>query len=144
MEILFNVYVDSFNFFKVLEVAKKQLSQKHGKSRKRTRRESFLSDMIAMIQEQQRLSDHQFYKREDERQKMEQEEEKKRRKEESDHEMHMLQVMGNMFMQTAATLMQQPPHFYGPSTYSQYPFHSSRQQQQIPANQDEPVYTNVL
>ena len=77
MDILFTVYVDSFNFFKVLEVAKNQLSQKHGKSRKRRRRESFLSDMIAMIQEQQRLSDHQVYKREDERQKMEQEEEKK-------------------------------------------------------------------
>ena len=61
---------------KVEEVTKKQLSQKDGKNRKRTRRGSFLSDRITMIQEQQRISDHHFYKKEEEQQKMEQEEKK--------------------------------------------------------------------
>eukprot|EP00794_Sanderia_malayensis_P020792 gene20792-22830_t len=120
----------------------RRLSKKHGKSKKRTRRETFLSEICEMIQEQQKVSDDRFFKQEAERQQKEEENEQKRRKEEQDHQMRMMQFIGNMFMQATASLNQQP-QFTHPYQSNQYFHHASRTQQQS-TEEDDPTYTNMF
>ena len=105
----------------------RRLSKKHGKSKKRTRRETFLSEICEMIQEQQKVSDDRFFKLEAERQQREEETEQKRRKEEQDHQMRMMQFIGNMFMQATASLNQQP-QFTHPYQSNQCFYPASRTQ----------------
>ena len=88
----------------------KVLSTKRGKCRKRSRNESFLSDVCALIQQQQEASDERFFKMEEARLQKELKLKEKRRREEWQHEVHMRQMMGNMFMQmTSAFSNISPP-----------------------------------
>ncbi len=66
---------------------------------------------------------------EEARQQREIEIEEKRRCEERQHEMSMMQMMGNMFMQVAANFNQPQPQTFSASM--QPNFYNGRQQQQI-------------
>lgn len=62
-----------------------------------------------MIQSQQQAADERFFKMEEERQAKEIEREGQRRKEEREHELFMMRMMRNMFMQVASGYIQGPP-----------------------------------
>ena len=90
--------------------SRRVLSTKRRKSRKRSRNESFLSDACAFIQQQQEASDERFFKMEEARLQKEIKLEEKRRRDERQHEVHMMQMIGNMFMQmTSAFSNISPP-----------------------------------
>ena len=123
---------------------KDKVSNNFGKSKKRTRRETFLSEICSMLSEQQKISDERFFAQEEERRVKEVEEEKKRRKEEQDHEVYMMHFIGNMFMQAAASLSQYS-QVNAQATPNHYPFHATRPQQQIDTDrEDEALYENLF
>ena len=123
-----------------------------GKSKKRSRNEAFMSNVCSLIQKQQQESDERFFKMEEERWQKEMEKEEKRRKEEMEHDMRILQMMGNMFMQATSCLgfpipqvnlpqMQQTAHH---SNFTYAPYQQSYQQN-TDGNSDnqENTYTSL-
>ena len=70
------------------------LSSSRGKSKKRSRNET---NMCEMIHKQQEAADDRFFKMEEERQRKKIEREEKRRKEERQHEMMMVRIIADMF-----------------------------------------------
>lgn len=84
--------------------SEKRPALKQGVSKKKSKRDSFLSDVCGMLQKQQQVSDDRFFKLEAERQEKEDQKEDRRRKEDREHEMAMMQMVGNMFMQATANV----------------------------------------
>ena len=111
-------------------------SSRKGKSKKRSRNEAFMSNVCSLIQKQQQESDERFFKMEEERVHKAMEREEKRRKEEMEHDMRILQMMGNMFMQATSCIGFSIPHANLPqmqqrahhSNFTYVPYQQSYQQ----------------
>ena len=80
------------------------LSSRKGKSKKRSRSEMQLSNALTMTKEHQKEADERFFKMEEARNREELEIEEKRRREDRAHEIYMMQMMRNMFMEAASAL----------------------------------------
>ena len=101
-------------------------STKQGKGKKRSRSEMFLSSALEAISKQQELADARFFKMEEERFHKELEIEEKRRREEMQHEINMMQMMGNILSQFSSSVHygQRPPPVHNENQTIFYSYNS--------------------